>query len=312
MESAADRHPVLLVHGIWKTGAAFGRMARYLRAQGLDVHTLDLQPNDGSAAIEQLAAQIAAVAGERFPEGAPFDLVGFSMGGVVSRYYLQRLGGVERVRRFVTISSPHHGTATAYLSKKPGALQMRPGSPFLAELNRDVAMLARLDVTSMWTPLDLMILPAESSRLPVGREVQRRRPALHALMPPRSAGAPACGRGAGGPALGVAGVSALTAVAGHVPLGTGPTGHAGQVASTLGGGGGETSGIGEGPASRRGIHATIWQVKVARGSLVLTARDVTCRSAPARSTIPARDRSGRTQSRRHGPSPASDRRCLAG
>jgi triacylglycerol lipase len=177
----ADRHPVLLVHGIWKTGAAFDRMARHLRAQGFEVHTLDLQPNDGSAPIEQLAAQLAAVAEERFPAGAPFDLVGFSMGGVVSRYYLQRLGGVLRVRRFVTISSPHHGTATAYLSRKPGALQMRPDSPFLAELNRDVSMLSCLDLTSMWTPLDLMIMPAASSRLPLGREVLVAAP-LHALM----------------------------------------------------------------------------------------------------------------------------------
>jgi triacylglycerol lipase len=176
-----DRHPVLLVHGIWKSGAAFGRMARYLRGRGFDVHTLDLLPSDGSATLEQLAAQIAAVAEERFAAGAPFDLVGFSMGGVVSRYYLQRLGGVSRVRRFVSISSPHHGTATAYLSKKPGVLQMRPDSPFLAELNRDLTVLERLDVTSLWTPLDLMIMPPQSSRLPLGREVLVAAP-MHALM----------------------------------------------------------------------------------------------------------------------------------
>jgi len=109
-----ERRPVLLVHGIWKSGASFHRMARALTARGLDAHTLDLKPNDGSAPLEDLAAQIAAFAADRFP--GPFDLVGFSMGGVVSRYYLQRLGGAERVRRFVTIPSPHHGTMTALLS----------------------------------------------------------------------------------------------------------------------------------------------------------------------------------------------------
>jgi triacylglycerol lipase len=178
--SSADRHPVVLVHGIWKSGAAFARMSRYLRERGFEVHPIDLVPNDGSAALEDLAAQIAAFVAAKLPAG-PLDLVGFSMGGVAGRYYVQRLGGHERVRRLVTVSSPHHGTATAYLAGKPGALQMRPGSSFLADLNGDLSALARLDVTTLWTPLDLMIVPADSSRLPVGTEVLVAAP-LHGLM----------------------------------------------------------------------------------------------------------------------------------
>ncbi|MFT3767525.1 MAG: alpha/beta fold hydrolase [Minicystis sp.] len=176
-----DRHPVLLVHGIWKSGRAFRRMARYLEQRGFEVHTIDLVPNNGSAPIEQLAAQVADFVAAKLPAESPLDLVGFSMGGVVSRYYLQRLGGVDRVRRFVTISSPHHGTVTAYLRKLPGTLQMRPDSELLHELNRDIAVLDRIDVTSIWTPLDLMILPPDSSRLPVGHEVLVAAP-VHALM----------------------------------------------------------------------------------------------------------------------------------
>ena len=177
----ADRHPVLLVHGIWKSGASFGRMARFLRKRGFEVHTIDLVPNDGGAEIPALGQQIADYVDRSLPAGAPLDLVGFSMGGVAARHYVQRLGGVERVRRLVTISSPHHGTATAFLSKKPGGLQMRPGSVFLAELNADMSALARVDVTTLWTPLDLMIVPPESSRIPVGKEVLLAAP-MHALM----------------------------------------------------------------------------------------------------------------------------------
>jgi triacylglycerol lipase len=58
---------------------------------------------------------------------------------------------------------------------------MRPDSAWLRALNEDVATLGRIDVTSIWTPLDLMIVPANSSRLPVGREVLVAAP-LHALM----------------------------------------------------------------------------------------------------------------------------------
>jgi triacylglycerol lipase len=156
-------------------------MARHLREHGFEVHTIDLVPNDGSAPLEELAGQIGAYADQALPAGSPFDLVGFSMGGVVCRYYVQRLGGSGRVRRLVTVSSPHHGTATAYLTRRPGAAQMRPGSPFLAALNCDLSTLGHLDVTSIWTPLDLMIMPPESSRLPLGREVLVAAP-LHGLM----------------------------------------------------------------------------------------------------------------------------------
>lgn len=156
-------------------------MERHLAARGFAVHTIDLAPNDGRATIETLAQQVEDLIEARIPAGSPLDLVGFSMGGVVSRYYLQRLGGVERVRRFVSISAPHRGTMTAYLRRLPGTLQMRPGSELLRDLDADVHVLERLDVTSIWTPLDLMILPPDSSRLPVGREVLVAAP-LHALM----------------------------------------------------------------------------------------------------------------------------------
>ena len=49
---------------------------------------------------------------------------------------------------------------------------MRPGSDLLRDLNQDVTMLKRLNFTSMWTPFDVMILPANSSRMPVGKEVK--------------------------------------------------------------------------------------------------------------------------------------------
>jgi triacylglycerol lipase len=156
-------------------------MSRYLRRRGFDVHAIDLVPSDGAVGLETLATQIAAYVDAELSPGSPLDLVGFSMGGLVSRYYVQRLGGASRVRRFVTISSPHHGTATAYLLRRPAGVQMRPDSAFLADLNGDVAARERVDLTSIWTPRDLMIVPPDSSRLPLGREVLVAAP-LHALM----------------------------------------------------------------------------------------------------------------------------------
>jgi triacylglycerol lipase len=166
-----QRHPVLLVHGINDTGAVFNKMAFYLKQRGWSVYTLDLVPNNGSALLDKLAQQVAEYVTATFAPEQPLDIVGFSMGGIVSRYYIQRLGGIERVKRFITISSPHNGTNIAYLAWLKGALQMQPDSDFLNDLNSDVEILKKLNFTSIWTPYDLMIVPAESSKMPFGKEV---------------------------------------------------------------------------------------------------------------------------------------------
>ncbi|WP_027403272.1 esterase/lipase family protein [Aphanizomenon flos-aquae] len=166
-----QQNPVLLVHGINDTGAVFNKMAFSLRQQGLSVHTVDLIPNNGSEVLEKLAQQVANYVNDTFATAQPLDIVGFSMGGIVSRYYIQRLGGINRVQRFITISSPHHGTIVAYGTWLAGALQMRPHSNFLNDLNSDVEMLKQLDFTSIWTPYDLMIIPTESSQLGIGKEI---------------------------------------------------------------------------------------------------------------------------------------------
>jgi len=171
MSASTFRNPVLLVHGIDDTAILFNRMTAYLRQQGWTVHSLDLIPNNGSVGLDRLAHQVACYIEQNFAPDQQIDLIGFSMGGIVSRYYVQRLGGIDRVQRFITISSPHNGTWTAYFRPNLGGNQMQRNSAFLYDLNQDVAALAQINFTSIWTPMDLMILPAVSSRLPVGREV---------------------------------------------------------------------------------------------------------------------------------------------
>ena len=172
MNSVDRRNPVLLVHGINDTGAIFEKMAPYLTQLGWSVYDLDLIPSNGDLGLEQLGQQVANYVATKFPPEQPFDLVGFSMGGIVSRYYIQRLGGINRVQRFITLASPHNGTWMAYLSERPGCIQMRPDSTFLHQLNQDAVMLEQLNFTSIWTPFDLMIVPANSSQMPVGQDVQ--------------------------------------------------------------------------------------------------------------------------------------------
>lgn len=166
-----QRNPVLLIHGIDDTRSVFQKMAVHLVLQGWSVHSLNLVPNNGDVGLDELAKQVADYVTATFAPEQHLDLVGFSMGGIVSRYYVQRLGGINRVQRFITISSPHNGTVVAYGSRRPGCLQMRPDSIFLKDLNSDAVVLGQLNFTSIWTPYDLMIVPANSSQMSVGSEV---------------------------------------------------------------------------------------------------------------------------------------------
>ena len=165
-------NPVVLVHGIHSNSRDMTRMARHFRAGGREVFTPDLTPNNGKATIEELGQQLADYTAKHVRRGKKFDLVGFSMGGLVSRYYVQRLGGAAHVEHLVTIAAPHHGTVFARLHSGAGAAEMRRGSDFLRELASDDATLARVKFTTFHTPLDLVVVPASSAEMPQARNVR--------------------------------------------------------------------------------------------------------------------------------------------
>jgi len=163
---------VVLLHGIGDTCRLFKHLRPFLEQRGHVVHCLNLAPNDGRAGLDALAKQVADYVGRAIPGSGHFHLIGFSMGGLVARYYVQRMDEASRVRRLITISSPHRGTWTAYLLWNIGARQMRPGSAFLRDLERNREVLTRARFTSIWTPLDLMIVPANSSVVPEANVVR--------------------------------------------------------------------------------------------------------------------------------------------
>jgi triacylglycerol lipase len=174
-----SRNPILLVHGLMDTSAKMRKISSYLHGLGWEVWDINLTPNNGDSQLEILAQQVADLVDRILaPEQSlaeplckRIDLLGFSMGGLVSRYYLQRLGGLARVQRFISISAPNHGTVAAYFSLRPGCIQMRPDSDFIKDLNRDIDRLNSVNLTTLWTPFDLIILPPTSSQIGIGTDI---------------------------------------------------------------------------------------------------------------------------------------------
>ncbi len=154
---------VVLVHGFMENGMTFKMLQRRLEKRGCEVFVPRLRHTDGRGGLEKLALHLKLDIDEKFGPKQPISIVAFSMGGLVSRQYLQNLGGAARCENLITISSPHHGTKAAFLYPSLGAEDMRPGSPFLAELQRTQDRLGNIQVTSYRTPMDLVILPPASS-----------------------------------------------------------------------------------------------------------------------------------------------------
>lgn len=168
-EAARD---VVLVPGFMDGPSIFWRMDRHLRQRGWTTHAMPLLDRSGRCGLERLGEQLQAFVDERIPPHRRAAVVGFSMGGLVARWYLQRLDGLARVDRLVTIATPHRGTHAARLVGGAGCRQMRPGSAFLAALNADAERLSPTAPVSIWTPFDLTVVPTASAVLPIGRAVR--------------------------------------------------------------------------------------------------------------------------------------------
>lgn len=161
--------PVLLVHGMHGTPSGMDTLKAHLERAGWPVvRAVSLEPNNGSVSVPEMARQVARAAEVlRMETGASrIDVVAFSMGALVTRFWVQWLGGKLEVRRFVSISGPQKGTLMAYLLPGAGVKQMRPHSRLLDTLNRDPHPWGDMEVFTFWTPLDLIVFPANSAQMP--------------------------------------------------------------------------------------------------------------------------------------------------
>ncbi|MGB1131232.1 MAG: esterase/lipase family protein [Haloferula sp.] len=166
--SAADERPLVthavLVHGIWESGKyTFVDLRSQLEASGVKVLIPRLRPATAHHGLMPLAKQLKSEIHDAFGPKQPFLLIGFSMGGIVGRTYLQELGGHDRCQAFVTISSPHQGTRTASLHPGKGTEDMRPGSELLTRLADTEDILGDLPAIAYRTPMDLVIRPTRNA-----------------------------------------------------------------------------------------------------------------------------------------------------
>ena len=157
--------PILLVHGVLDNRSVFALLRRTLTRRGFGrVRTVNypIYTRDVRWAAARLALDV-----ERLTEESGYErvhLVGHSLGGIIARYYVQRLGGDSQVHTVVTLGAPHGGTRLARVVPGGVLRQLRPESGLVAEL-AEPAPGCRSRFVAFWSDRDEMVIPQTSARI---------------------------------------------------------------------------------------------------------------------------------------------------
>jgi triacylglycerol lipase len=163
---AAAETPILMVHGIVDNHSIFTLLQRALRRRGfatMSSYDYGLLTRDIPTAAQLLGEAVEKLAANSGYER--IHVIGHSLGGLIARYYVQRLGGDARVHTLVTLGTPHAGTEVARPFRRlPLAGQLTPGSSVLREL-AEPAPHCRTRFLVFASDLDHMVRPTGNARL---------------------------------------------------------------------------------------------------------------------------------------------------
>ncbi len=171
------RNPIILIHGLWNTSSIFSYITSELDDIGIEYYAPTLKHSYGITSINDLTILLNELILERFGLEKELDILGFSMGGIIGRYWLQKFNGYKRTRRFISIGSPHKGTLIAQLVPKfpfRGISEMKINSKFLRELAKNDFFLDDIECINFFTYWDLMVFPGWWTNLDFGQKISVR------------------------------------------------------------------------------------------------------------------------------------------
>ena len=166
-----NKRPIFLVHGLWNNPKLFEKLIGKINEDDFQLYRPHLPHKFGKTSLRQLARDLDSKIEKLVGSSIDIDIVGFSMGGLISRVWLQNHHGFLRTKRFFSIGTPHLGTYTAQLippSFMPGLAEMKRGSHLISQLNNDLTSLKKVECISFYTNWDLMSFPGWQSKLSIG------------------------------------------------------------------------------------------------------------------------------------------------
>ena len=173
----SKRNPIILIHGLWNTSDIFSSITLKLDEIGIEYFAPTLNHEFGRTSIVVLTNLLNDLILEKFGYEKELDILGFSMGGIIGRYWIKKFNGYKRTRRFITVGSPHKGTLLSQLVPKypfKGISEMKINSPFLRDLSKSDYLLHGINCISFFTYWDLMVFPGWRANLNTGEKISLR------------------------------------------------------------------------------------------------------------------------------------------
>ena len=167
------KRPIILIHGLWNTSAIFNNLLKRLDYYDFEYYAPTLDHYFGRVSIIDLAESLDGLITKKYGNEREIDILGFSMGGIIARYWIKEFNGYLKTKRFISIGSPHRGTLTAQLVPKylfKGISEMKINSAFLRELSEYDFLLKKIDCVSFYTRWDFMVFPGWRANLPIGKK----------------------------------------------------------------------------------------------------------------------------------------------
>ena len=141
---------------------------------GIEYFAPTLNHEYGKTSIVELTNLLNDLILEKYGLEKELDILGFSMGGLIGRYWIKKFNGYKRTRQFITVGSPHNGTLTSQLVPKypfRGISEMKINSFLLRELSKYDYLLKGINCVSFFTYWDLMVFPGWKANLNSGEKV---------------------------------------------------------------------------------------------------------------------------------------------
>ena len=167
-------NPIILIHGLWNTSNIFASITSKLDEKGIEYFAPTLDHAYGMTSIVQLTIVLDKLILDKYGKEKELDILGFSMGGIIGRYWIKKFNGYKRTRRFITVGSPHMGTLASQLVPQypfGGISEMKINSSLLIELSHLNHLLKDIDCVSFYTYWDLMVFPGWRAYLPFGEKI---------------------------------------------------------------------------------------------------------------------------------------------
>ncbi|MFS8085963.1 MAG: esterase/lipase family protein, partial [Acidobacteriota bacterium] len=164
----SNDRPLLLIHGLVSNRRYWFWFRQQLEKRGHCVYTVDCTPP--FTQIANYAPQLACAVDEILQATGTkrLVLIGHSMGGLISRAYLDQFGA-DKIAHVITLGTPHLGTWMTRLGVGPNVHDMAEDSPWLAGLRgREAARSAQpyAKFTCIYTYHDNLVTPQNNATLP--------------------------------------------------------------------------------------------------------------------------------------------------